>query len=154
MSFHELLNEFKAEVAKNYREHDLSRFINDLVEVDYTEFFCTRACLWIDTYMQGPALVLDQVLSYCPIPVHEAMGKGKNDNRRQGHLKVYSDGTCYFITTDTCFDKNVPNHYGWRPRFFMWKICAHEYEGTNLGRCYNSYTCKVCGHTYSIDSSD
>ena len=24
----------------------------------------------------------------------------------------------------------------------------------NLGRCYNKYTCKNCGHTWRIDSSD
>lgn len=32
--------------------------------------------------------------------------------------------------------------------------CRHEYEGKNLGRCYNGYTCKHCGDHYTIDSSD
>ena len=32
--------------------------------------------------------------------------------------------------------------------------CAHEYVTKNLGRCYNNYTCKHCGYSYDIDSSD
>lgn len=32
--------------------------------------------------------------------------------------------------------------------------CTHEYTTTNLGRCYNRYTCKHCGYSYSIDSGD
>lgn len=32
--------------------------------------------------------------------------------------------------------------------------CTHEYTGRNAGRCYTVYTCKHCGDTYSIDSSD
>lgn len=32
--------------------------------------------------------------------------------------------------------------------------CAHEYTGRTAGRCYVVYTCKHCGDTYSIDSSD
>lgn len=32
--------------------------------------------------------------------------------------------------------------------------CTHEYVGRNAGRCYTVYTCKHCGDTYSIDSSD
>jgi hypothetical protein len=32
--------------------------------------------------------------------------------------------------------------------------CKHEYFSTNLGRCYNQYTCKHCGYSYSIDSGD
>ena len=32
--------------------------------------------------------------------------------------------------------------------------CTHEYTTRNLGRCYNQYTCKHCGYSYSIDSGD
>lgn len=32
--------------------------------------------------------------------------------------------------------------------------CLHEYVGRNAGRCYTIYTCKHCGSTYDIDSSD
>lgn len=32
--------------------------------------------------------------------------------------------------------------------------CVHEYTSQNLGRCYNRYTCKHCGYSYEIDSSD
>ena len=32
--------------------------------------------------------------------------------------------------------------------------CKHEYEGVTRGRCYTVYTCKHCGDSYDIDSSD
>lgn len=32
--------------------------------------------------------------------------------------------------------------------------CVHEYTGRNAGRCYTIYTCKHCGDTHDIDSSD
>jgi len=32
--------------------------------------------------------------------------------------------------------------------------CQHDMESTNLGRCYNRYTCKKCGYSYSVDSGD
>ena len=32
--------------------------------------------------------------------------------------------------------------------------CKHNIETTNLGRCYNRYTCTKCGYSYSVDSSD
>lgn len=32
--------------------------------------------------------------------------------------------------------------------------CLHEYTGQSRGRCYTVYTCKHCGHSYDIDSSD
>jgi hypothetical protein len=32
--------------------------------------------------------------------------------------------------------------------------CAHEYETKNVGRCLTQYTCKKCGLTQTIDSSD
>lgn len=32
--------------------------------------------------------------------------------------------------------------------------CKHEYEGKNLSRCYNGYTCKHCGDYYTVDSGD
>ena len=32
--------------------------------------------------------------------------------------------------------------------------CHHEYVGRNAGRCYTIYTCKKCGSSYDIDSSD
>jgi hypothetical protein len=38
-----------------------------------------------------------------------------------------------------------------RPDMFP---CVHEYVGANIGRCYNKYTCKHCGDSYTIDSSD
>lgn len=31
--------------------------------------------------------------------------------------------------------------------------CEHDWEGKNLGNCYNSYTCTKCGYGYRVDSS-
>ena len=32
--------------------------------------------------------------------------------------------------------------------------CEHEYTGRTKGRCWTEYTCKHCGYSYDIDSSD
>lgn len=32
--------------------------------------------------------------------------------------------------------------------------CIHEVVSTNLGRCFNRYTCKHCGYSYDIDCGD
>lgn len=32
--------------------------------------------------------------------------------------------------------------------------CKHDMSVTNLGRCYNKYTCTKCEFSYSVDSSD
>ena len=38
------------------------------------------------------------------------------------------------------------------PRKDNGEPCVHEYEGRQLGNCYRGYTCKHCGHHYTIDS--
>ena len=32
--------------------------------------------------------------------------------------------------------------------------CSHEMQTTNLGRCYNRYSCAKCGYSYTVDSGD
>ena len=32
--------------------------------------------------------------------------------------------------------------------------CDHEFETTNLGRCYNKYACTKCDYVYFVDSGD
>jgi len=32
--------------------------------------------------------------------------------------------------------------------------CRHEYTGLSRGRCWTQYTCRHCGYSYDIDSSD
>lgn len=32
--------------------------------------------------------------------------------------------------------------------------CTHEYQGRDAGRCLTRFTCRHCGDTYEIDSSD
>lgn len=38
--------------------------------------------------------------------------------------------------------------------YYSFRLCAHEFKGTNLGRCYNRYTCIHCNYSYEVDSSD
>jgi len=42
-------------------------------------------------------------------------------------------------------------------KFFgeCWLIgCNHEYSSVNTGRCLHQLTCKKCGYSYEVDSSD
>ena len=32
--------------------------------------------------------------------------------------------------------------------------CEHDFDRVNVGNCLNSYTCKKCGYSETIDSSD
>lgn len=32
--------------------------------------------------------------------------------------------------------------------------CDHEYASETVGNCLTLYTCRYCGHSYEIDSSD
>ena len=39
--------------------------------------------------------------------------------------------------------------------FGKFAFCNHDHtDGKNLGRCYNQYTCKDCGYSWAVDSSD
>jgi len=50
-----------------------------------------------------------------------------------------------------------PNlHYVDKPKFYRIG-CEHSFEElpNHTGwRCYHTYKCQICGHTYSVDSSD
>lgn len=39
-------------------------------------------------------------------------------------------------------------------KFEMRKDVRYNVVVTNLGRCYNRYTCQKCGCSWSVDSSD
>lgn len=32
--------------------------------------------------------------------------------------------------------------------------CQHEYASETVGNCLTQYTCRTCGHSYEVDSSD
>ena len=41
--------------------------------------------------------------------------------------------------------------------YYRWGQCLHEMHGwgaRTVGRCLTDYTCKGCGYTYQVDSSD
>ena len=80
---------------------------------------------------------------------------------------VYYEGSEYFdetrdlkIHTEERNCNNCGAQYYYGTATGMVKLredgtpCRHEYESKNLGRCYNSYTCKHCGDYHTIDSSD
>ncbi len=41
-----------------------------------------------------------------------------------------------------------------KTHYYKWTLCKHEFTSRNIGRCLNEYTCKHCGKSYQIDSSD
>jgi hypothetical protein len=41
-----------------------------------------------------------------------------------------------------------------KPRYFKYQKCKHEFTGRSVGRCITEYTCKKCGFTQVVDSSD
>lgn len=43
---------------------------------------------------------------------------------------------------------------GWEKRPDVVAACEHETESAEIGRCYYRVTCRKCGYTYTIDSSD
>lgn len=123
---------------------DISEYVQSLKEVSVAEFMCRSAGLWITPHMQSPAMLFrgniftPKVISY---------------HKRSGLMTLYADGSCYLITKE--FDgQRLDTHFGWYPRFFLFKLCDHDEEQTNISNCYNRYTCKKCGYSYTIDSSD
>lgn len=40
-----------------------------------------------------------------------------------------------------------------KPRYFSWIQCKHEFVHKLLGNCWHGYTCSKCGAQYDVDSS-
>lgn len=57
---------------------------------------------------------------------------------------LFGDGTGYALVQD---------YWGGKLRYFTFG-CDHDMTITNIGRCLNRHTCKICGYTTDIDSSD
>jgi len=142
-------------LESNKHDQDFSLFMDEVREVDVAEFMCGRASMWISTGMQGPWSTWEGRI-YTPQKLMDEHNF-QCGIRHLGRLDVFSDGSCYFVVQDCVHrdaDPKPANHYGWYPRFFVWKVCEHECTSTKLGNCYYEYTCKKCGYTYRIDSSD
>jgi len=69
--------------------------------------------------------------------------------------KEYTEGFAYTTEWDYTPVKarGTAPHDFW-PRFFKFGVCIHEWSGMSVGRCLMQCTCKKCGKTYQIDSSD
>lgn len=57
---------------------------------------------------------------------------------------ILSDGTGYALVQD---------YWKGKLRYYMFG-CQHDMTITNVGRCLNRHTCKICGYSVEIDSSD
>jgi hypothetical protein len=70
------------------------------------------------------------------------------------HTKQHGRGTVYLYFSDAYMVLDAYGNGNKDPQVF--KIsCAHDYAHTTHGwTCYHEYTCKKCGSTYAIDSSD
>lgn len=56
------------------------------------------------------------------------------------------EGLCVRTSRDGYGAKSLPS--------FLWFAkCLHEYEVRTPYNCFNVYTCRKCGYSYSIDSS-
>ena len=79
------------------------------------------------------------------------------DQRRYAHVMAGYDKATDTLACNNCGGQTM---YG-KAKGYTKKVtpestegCKHEYVGRNAGRCYTIYTCKHCGSSYDIDSSD
>jgi hypothetical protein len=63
-----------------------------------------------------------------------------------------TEGYAFTTHWDPVSGHNGPNDF-W-PRFFRFGICIHVDTASTIGNCLRKYTCKKCGRSYTIDSSD
>jgi len=61
------------------------------------------------------------------------------------HLFYYYDGTGLGIVCEFWNNK---------VRYFKFALCEHEYTEENIRMCLHKYTCKKCGYSKTVDSSD
>lgn len=61
----------------------------------------------------------------------------------------------YVEHLEKCGTEYESKYFLGRPdKFEIRKFRKYPVVVTNLGRCYNSYSCEQCGCTWSVDSSD
>ena len=41
----------------------------------------------------------------------------------------------------------------YKPVYFKWQVCEHEFETTHTGNCYWEGKCTKCGYVKAVDSS-
>jgi hypothetical protein len=71
------------------------------------------------------------------------------------HLHLYSGDRGYGVSVEQKHDWKTGKTTS-TPTFWKFYRCDHNYHeiaGPNF-RCYHTYKCERCGHTYSVDSSD
>lgn len=111
---------------------------------------------------------LDQFkLAYSPFgsynPVYVKFGYLKTDHPAthcygrkdatvlQGSFNIYHDGTGIFVARHWSVTPDGKNDM--KVSFFRFG-CKHEIESTQIGRCLHRDTCKKCGWSHEVDSSD
>lgn len=84
---------------------------------------------------------------------HRRLCTDKNDPLHNRFVNLWVDETAGHAWG---FAEPRQNEPGPVPRdLWFFYECKHENTNReNLGRCWNRYTCKDCGHAVEIDSSD
>ena len=41
----------------------------------------------------------------------------------------------------------------YKPHYFKWKVCDHDFKVVGSSMCFRRYKCKTCGYEYEVDSS-
>lgn len=89
----------------------------------------------------------------CPV----CMGTGRRSAEGVAYKSVMAgyDSTTDTLACDNCGGQTMYGRpTGKVPLRSDGTPCVHEFVGRNAGRCYTIYTCRHCGYTYDIDSSD
>lgn len=88
-------------------------------------------------------------------PVCNGTGRRSASNDKYKHVMAGYDANTDTVPCHNCGGQTMYGQpTGVVPLRADGTPCVHEYTGRNAGRCYTIYTCKHCGQTYDIDSSD
>ena len=95
----------------------------------------------------------------CDCPVCEGTGRMPTPDHLRNYAEQYgwygydkADDCC---TCNNCGGQTMYGKPTGRSRLREdGTPCKHEYTSYQRGRCWTQYTCKHCGYSYDIDSSD
>jgi hypothetical protein len=92
---------------------------------------------------------LSRFITYSPLKIEHRQIYEKSlwEGYRCSKLLIYSDSI--YVLTEKFTSCSVVSYEAFKCG------CEHKFDTIeNLGRCYNRYTCSLCGYITTIDSSD
>jgi hypothetical protein len=129
----------KAHTARYGETNELPPNFKEITEADFAKsiFFIHSPDFWEYRHITSPK----------DIKKFKWGAKGKElSTHFTLRLAYFYDGTGFAIAHD---------YWAGRVRYFSFAVCEHkEKTCRNVGNCLNTYTCKACGFTETIDSSD